>query len=137
MAAVNSVNWPGVESQPACSTAARHGRSVEANRAGGDGDARVGIAVDATWQRAFGHLVLLRPRRWASALRKSCWQRSSNGEGSRNQAAEPYRVGTPISTLFSVCRDRTPPLRAPETPSMMSRFGWGETMMLTIAADLR
>ena len=94
---------------------------MEANRAGGDGDARVGIAADATGQRVFGHLVLLRPRRWASALRKSCWQRSSNGEGSRNPAAAPYRVGSSVSTLFSVCRDRTPPLRAPQTPSTTPR----------------
>ena len=38
--------------------------NVEAERAGGRGDARVGIAADADGHRTSGHLRRLRPRRW-------------------------------------------------------------------------
>jgi len=38
--------------------------TVEAERAGGRGDARVGIAADADGHRGSGHLGRLRPRRW-------------------------------------------------------------------------
>ena len=40
------------------------GVNVEAERAGGRGDARVGIAADADGHRSLGHLGRLRPRRY-------------------------------------------------------------------------
>ena len=42
----------------------RHEGTAEAERAGGRGDARVGIAADADGHRLSGHLGRLRPRRW-------------------------------------------------------------------------